>query len=226
MDKGTVDFWENVYFTFLPDEMKDFTGLSARVEQWLSDESRNIREKHGPCEIADWMLRQGHGPELNQLESSFPSITRQSLFLIAYGVFEFRLINVVGLLLEPQLTLKLDDLYGGGLLRVEKYLKKVAGIDMPCGIFDTDDLRTFNLARNAIAHNCGNLHEERVAHAHQCLARSPRLQNLMVVSEYGRIDLMSGFLPHFVSEAEETYKQLATGIRKTGFFDDDTATEG
>ena len=94
--------------------------------------------------------------------NKFPELLNNSIFLVIYSVFEdhFKgLCNMAGNKIKSKLLVSDISSYGGYIEQCRKYMIKVIGLELTESQVEWAEIKRFQLIRNAIAHNKGQLKE-------------------------------------------------------------------
>jgi hypothetical protein len=91
-------------------------------------------------------------------DSQFKKILTESLFVMAYSVFEKHLNSICqNSWLELKSKIKLTDLHGKGIFRAFFYFEKVVGISIDTESEIYNNIKCYNKIRNIIVHSGGSL---------------------------------------------------------------------
>ena len=105
-------------------------------------------------------LIESYAWDLNQFQSSFPSMHRESMFITLYNYLEYRLNTVCeGIGREMISRVRLKHLSGRGVERAFLFIHVVPEFDLSAISAEVDFIRKANKLRNVVVHNGGLLPE-------------------------------------------------------------------
>ena len=187
---------------FLAERFNAFKERIKTEAKKLSNEARD--------DFYEW-----HSDEYLELSEELPNRLRGSLFVTVMFILEHRLNEFCVMCQKASGSrLVLNDMADKGIYRARKYLNKVFEINFPDSPAFWEKIDIFQIIRNAIAHNDGNVNQEvdklndyisKMESASFKLESSKILLNDSFVTE--AIDLIQGCLVSL-------YKQLDKNITK------------
>ena len=151
-----LDFKFDPILAYL-DESKDMIAakeleLKLKIEEW---DDRYYSHHEAP-EAFDYYEQE----IINQ--KKFPELLNNSIFLVIYSVFEdhFKgLCNMAGKRVNSKLIVTDISSHGGDIDQCRKFMIKVIGLELTELQIEWTEIKKFQLIRNAIAHNKGQIKE-------------------------------------------------------------------
>ena len=146
-----------------------------------------------------------YGIDLYQNQTNFPSIHRESLFLVIYNFYETSLNDIcsaVSASIDSRLSL--SDINGKGVERAKRFLSKVAEIDFSGMGREGSYLGNMNQLRNQLVHCGGTLPTDPKSKLNKFVA-----ENANLTGEPGsHVGLRSGFIEEFVGVLKCFFENL------------------
>src|SRR5574337_1915891 len=132
-----------------------YSNYLSAIERFLDQESIAVRERYTGTEES-----YSNGIYLEALEDFFPDLLRKSFFVAIYSLIEMEL-NDRCVAMEKNTGLSFGDFskthHRAGFIRVaRKYLKEVAGVNLPEDIEEWDTLEDYRILRNCLVHSRGH----------------------------------------------------------------------
>lgn len=213
-----MKFKRGYYAPFIEIDLDNMGEFITKVEAFLQAEQEILKNsieedaKRLPQDEQEW-LWEWHVDDFGKLNKIFPQTLRTSLFTTIYSYFEHRL-NEACRILKRQTNQQLDikDITGQGIVRAQSYLKKVMNVDFPDNSQQWNDIMGYNVIRNLIVHNDGELGDNETSKKVKAFVQGKTSvqiidDKLQLQQEFciGFIKTINGFMDSLVEEINKKY---------------------
>lgn len=139
----------------------------SQIEELITLIDESLKSKSGkPYSLIEIALNQKESPlqaliknyQYYNLINLYPNIVWSSIFLTAYSLFEYSLLEICkSFKIENENNITLQDLNHKGINKAKVFLKKIIKLNFPDEEAEWAFVKNSNLIRNCLIHRSGNL---------------------------------------------------------------------
>jgi hypothetical protein len=197
-------------------DLNGYLEFSAAVEKLFEDRDADL-QRH-ITEIAEQIPEHEHdelidsyGWDLNQNQTLFPSMHRESMFITLYNFLEHNL-NAICIEIGKELksSVQLKHLHGAGLERALLFLKLVPGFQFKDIEKEISFIKNTNKLRNRVVHNGGILPDKEDEIVNRFVKSQPSLSGV----PGGSIHFSDSFTPLFVENLQALFKGIGNEMQR------------
>ena len=195
----------NGYLEFSAAVEKLFEDRDADLQRYITEIAEQIPD-HEHDELID-----SHAWDLNQNQTLFPSMHRESMFITLYNFLEHNL-NAICIEIGKELksAVQLKHLRGSGLERAFLFLKLVPAFQFKDIDEEISFIKNTNRLRNIVVHNGGILPEDEDEIVNRFVKSQPSLLGVP-----GRpIHFRDSFTPLFVEKLQALFKEIGNEMQQ------------
>lgn len=207
---------------FQLDELREYCDHS---ERWVRGAQRDFRARaEGQLKLADpydegrQILVESLAEDMDQLETTFPSILRTSLLMQSCAGFEHSLVKIARCFEDGKTPAFQDQPNDAGIKKAQSYLKKVGRVEFPdqtetwADILKVFDVRNVVVHANAIVPKTPK-HLKQVKHKQHFEALRARWPDDLGLDRFGQMIFSAAFIPRVLDLFGEFLRELHAAVR-------------